>query len=52
LLDNITSFPVWFQQRFSAENAGTTLAIATQGADLTKIDEFCSDGNCTTGVPE
>ena len=36
----------------SAVNAGTTLAIATQGADLTKIDELCSDGNCATGVPE
>jgi len=36
----------------SAVNAGTTLAIATQGADLKKIDEICSDGICTTGVPE
>ena len=36
----------------SAVNAGTTVAIATQGADLTKIDEICSDGICTTGVPE
>ncbi len=25
---------------------------ATQGADLKKIDELCSDGICTTGVPE
>ena len=36
----------------SAVNAGTTVAIATQGADLIKIDEICSDGICTTGVPE
>ncbi len=36
----------------AAVNAGTTVAIATQGADLAKIDEICSDGICTTGVPE
>jgi alkylhydroperoxidase/carboxymuconolactone decarboxylase family protein YurZ len=36
----------------SAVNAGTTVAIATQGATLTKIDEICSDGICTTGVTE
>ena len=36
----------------AAVNAGTTVAIATQGADLNKIDEICSDGICTTGVPE
>jgi alkylhydroperoxidase/carboxymuconolactone decarboxylase family protein YurZ len=36
----------------SAVNAGTTVAIATQGADLNKIDEICSDGICTTGLPE
>jgi alkylhydroperoxidase/carboxymuconolactone decarboxylase family protein YurZ len=34
----------------SAVNAGTTLAIATQGADLTKVDELCPDGICTVGT--
>jgi alkylhydroperoxidase/carboxymuconolactone decarboxylase family protein YurZ len=36
----------------AAVNAGTTVAIATQGADLTNIDEICPDGICTTGIPE
>ncbi len=34
----------------SAINAGVTLAIATQGADLTKVDEICSEGVCTVGI--
>ena len=36
----------------AAVNAVTTAAIATQGADLEKIEEICSDGTCTAGVPK
>lgn len=36
----------------SAVNAGTTVAIATQGAALNKIDEICKDDICTTGIPD
>ena len=35
----------------SAVNAGVTVAIATQGYALKKIDEICKDGICTVGVP-
>lgn len=35
----------------SAVNAVTTVAIATQGYALNKIDEICKDGICAVGVP-
>ena len=36
----------------SAVNGVTTAAIATQGADLEKIENPCTDGACTAGVPK
>lgn len=34
----------------AAINAGVTVAIATQGSELAKVDEICSDGACTAGI--